>query len=1004
MRTNLMIPLLLGGCLFTFKLFGQHRTITGQVKSKEDGQPLIGVSVKTKHINIGTQTDAGGHYSLKVPENAGPLIFTYIGFLSQEAPAAGQSQVNVILEPDPKQLSEVVVTGVAEGTSRKKLSFALTRVDNSQLNTVSALDASQSLRGKVAGIQIDQAAGNKAATVYLRGAKSVFGNIPPLIVVDGFVTSLSLSDLNPQDIESIEVVKGAAAAALYGTRGEGGIIQVLTKKGKGNGRLNITVDNEVGISNVQRTPATSRYHHFKVNPDGSFVLNGNARTVDLQSNGYAVNLHPYQQSYDNVDNMLGNKPYYSNFIALSTATDKYNVYASFMNQYKGGVAEPINPDKRRTAKFNFGYRPNAKLEADITIQYYNDVTPSAPLPDGSGSLLYATSLMEPFIDLREKDANGDFAFKPYGMDIQNFGVNNPFYEWSKREYTNNNDNILAGARLKYHLTDHLSAEVYGSIQRAYYREEDYYPVGYQTVSPDVTHNNGFYGITNRKTSSRNGQAQLNYNTKLADFDLGATLKMVYEEALFTSDSASGYNLSAPVHDLDVSAADTRATSSDWQQTVNYGYFLNIKAGWRNKWFIDALGRLDKSSRFGANVGAAFFPRIAAAYRLSEDVRLYPFTDFKLRAAYGKAGSLPAFGAKDSQVSITGSGGISYQQRDNTDLKRAVTEELELGFDAVLLGRINIQANYARSTSTHDFIQVPAFPPTSGSAKIYGNLGAVKSNSIELEINGNVLAIQRFSWTAGLTFSRVRSRITDLGGVPEFRDGTYFRKAEGVSPYAFYGYSILTDLSQLQTDKSGFVLNSGNGKLRPEDYTVNQLGFVVEKSKLGTAAETPVFYYNAATGNTKFIGDAQPDFQLGFSNTFNAGPFTLYALLDWKQGGQKYDMTVQYLTYQYRSAFSDESAQAGLPLTFTQGVFNGQTVTDYWLEKSSYVSLREVSIGYALPVERLGLSKVLKNARLALTGRNLYTWTKYQGVTPEGLYEFYPYPAYRTYSAKLSFNL
>src|SRR5699024_10346197 len=229
-------------------------------------------------------------------------------------------------------LNEIVITGVAEGTSRKQLSFALTKIGNELIKTVPATDASLSLRGKVAGLRIDQSGGNNAGAVYLRGAKSVSGNIEPLIVVDGFVTGLRLSDISPNDIEMIEVVKGAAASALYGTRGEGGIIQIVTKKGNRDKKIDITIDNEVGSSDVLLLPPTSTKHRFKVNPDGSFLLIDGKRVIDYQENGFSVNLHPYKNYHDNVKNILSNNSYFTNSVSISANDDKYTAYISGQNQ------------------------------------------------------------------------------------------------------------------------------------------------------------------------------------------------------------------------------------------------------------------------------------------------------------------------------------------------------------------------------------------------------------------------------------------------------------------------------------------------------------------------------------------------------------------------------------------------------------------------------------------------------------------------------------------------
>ncbi|WP_028297391.1 SusC/RagA family TonB-linked outer membrane protein [Olivibacter sitiensis] len=978
----------------------QQIAVNCEVIDSETNAPVPGVNVTWKERgSLLATTDANGRFSVSIAPGT-ELTFSSLGYVTTNLPA--KEGLRVILVPDNTTLDEVVVTGVAQGTDRKQLAFALTKVNTEQLATVPGVDASQSLRGKVAGIRIVQSTGNGSATVTLRGAKSVSGNVAPLIVVDGFVTNLSLSDLNPQDIESIEVVKGAAASALYGTRGEGGTIQVITKTGKGSSGLRLTLDNEVGISNVQRTPPVSEYHHFQVNADGSFVLNGTNRLLDYQDNGFSLNLHPYTHYYDNVGNMLNNNAFFSNTFSATAAGDKYNLYASFQNQHKGGVASVVDADTRKTAMFNFGYRPNQKLSVDLTLQYFNTVTPSsATTNSGAGSLLYATTLYEPFIYLRQRDENGKYAFSPDGFEIQKFNVDNPFYQLSYREYANNNDNVLGGAKLRYAFSQYLNAEVYGSIQNEYFNSEDYYPIGFQTLTANISRNNGYYGLLSSKVATKNAQAQINYQRRFNVLDLGVSLKSVYEDYRYTELRASGYNLSAPVKNLSAAAADTRSIGSDWSRTVNYGYFLNVKAGWKEKVFLDVLGRLDQSSRFGQDVATAFFPRASLAYRLTQDVDLGFVNELKLRAAYGQAGSLPPFNAKESRVELNSTGGVSYTQRANTDLKRAVTSEIELGIDAVVFNRINVQANYAASDSKNDFILVPAFSPTTGSAQIYDNLGAVKSHAWELEANGAAIQRTAFSWNVGITFSRVRSEITSLGNVPEFTSSN-FRKAMGLSPFAYYGYSVLTSLDQLEVNADGLVTNAAGGDLRPDDFTMNSVGFVVLKSQLGTAAEVPLLYQNAATGNSKVIGDAQPDFILGLSNTFRWKSFSIYGLLDWQQGGLKYNMTQQYLTYQYRSPFSDETAQLGLPLAFTTGVFNAQQVTDYWLHKSSYLSLRELSVAYNLP--RIGLFKnAVKSGRIAFVARNLYTWTDFTGVTPEGNMDFFEYPTYRIFSGKLTLN-
>lgn len=414
-----------------------------------------------------------------------------------------------------------------------------------------------------------------------------------------------------------------------------------------------------------------------------------------------------------------------------------------------------------------------------------------------------------------------------------------------------------------------------------------------------------------------------------------------------------------------------------------------------------------------------------AYRLTQDFKLGAINELKLRAAWGRAGSLPPFGAKSSQAQIS-STGISITQLANTALNRSYTDELEVGVDGQLFNRINFSLTYADAISKNDFIQPPSFTPFFGSSSIYRNLGAVKSNSWEAEINGDIIQSKNFTWNQGFTFTRVRSKITDLGNIPDFTSPVtgngisnvstvssagsssdpLFRKAIGYSAYSFWGQKVLRSLDELQVDKNGKVLNAGGGTLTPADFVVNSLGFVVEKSKLGTKDERPIFYVNPATGNNTFLARGEPDFQIGLpTNLTFFKKINFFFLLDWKQGGYKYNQTLQYLTFDNRTQVFEKFAASGLPIQFVQGLYNGNVFTDYWLEKSSFVALRELSLSYNFDGSKLGkLGRVVKSLRVAAIGRNMFYFTKYKGVNPEGYWEYYPYPVYRTISGKLTFTL
>jgi outer membrane cobalamin receptor len=648
-KTAFLVMLLL--CAFV-NAWAQSNRVSGII-TDEKNQPVPNVSIMIRGTKSGTTSDVNGKYILTVPLGA-TLIVSGVGYEEKTAKHNGGNTLSVQIQSASVTMDDVVVTGVAQATSSKKIAFSITRVDQAKINTVPALDLSQTLRGKVAGIQISQTQGDDGASVFLRGAKSMFGNIAPLIVIDGFVTNLALSDLNPQDVEAIEVVKGAAASALYGTRAEGGVIQIVSKKGKNTRRgVEISLDNEYGINNIQRTPKLATMHYYKTNdadPYGfAYAANtATSRIQNFQPNGFSVILSPYKTYYNNTKALLGDNPYFSNYVSLSTSGDKYNAFLSFRNQYTGGVIQPMAPNKKQSVAFRAQFRPTSKLEAEVSFNYFNEVKPSsAATGDGQGTFFAATMQWEPFIDLAAKNAAGNYNVRPDGWNVQGANLTNPLYEWSKRQYTNDADDYLGGAKLRYKILKNLSVEALGSIRKSGYTSSSLYPLGYETTTSSESLNNGNLSLSYSEYQMMNGQAQINYNTTFGeDFTFAATGKMVYESWYNKGFGVSGYDFSGsvPIYVIGNTRADTRSGSGSNQftdKTVNYGYYLSGQSAWRDKVFLDVLARVDQSSRYGIDEQTAFFPRVALAYRLTQDFNLgAAISDLKVRVNYGAAGSVP----------------------------------------------------------------------------------------------------------------------------------------------------------------------------------------------------------------------------------------------------------------------------------------------------------------------------------------------------------------------------
>ena len=990
-----------------FQLLAQTNTVTGTVTTAEDGSSLPGVAVVVKGTTVGTVTDLEGKYSLVVPSNAQTLQFMFVGMKTREIPIGGQSVIDLAMEEDVLGLDEVVVTGVASGTATKKLGFAMTKVDDALIDEVPALDASNTLRGKVAGVTVVQNQGDGEASVSLRGAKSIYGNISPLIIVDGILTTQSLGDINPTDIASIEVVKGAAASSLYGSLAAGGVIQIRTKRGSKQKGVHVNVRAEYGISDIENVVSTAMKHPFLTGTDDfGFDLSTGQRTLDPEGNW-----SEYTVYNDNQGAILSNQPYQNYYASVTTSGDQYAFFGSIDYQSKGAITDILDPETRANVRMNFDFFPSQKFTARISTSYTQNDYMEVSRGD-QGTFWAMVYQIEPFIDLTEKDEDGDYAVRPTGFDVQGGNIYNPLYQYSVYEYDAKDDRFVAGIDLKYNITDALSVSFNQSIDRLWYHRTRYYPIGYKTASPSAALNNGNYNIYSSRTSYSVTSAQVNYMKSFGDFNLGLVGKWLYEHQWSDNYTAGGRELTTRgVYDLSITSQNNRSIDSYQDKRVTMNYFLSADVDWRDKIIVNGMIRRDGSSLFGEADRWQTFWRGSVAYRLTEDFNIPGFNELKARVSYGTAGRRPAFWGQYETYSVSSSG-ISGGQLGNKNLKPAVNTELEVGVDGAFLERFTFQVNYAYSNVKNDYYSRPLSAVT-GFTSQYQNLGAVKSTSFEIQFGANAVQSQSFAWDLNLTFDRIRSEITDLGGVPPFTDGLY-RIEEGKPQGIFYGNEVMTSLSQLTTDANGYVTNAWNVGYDPNDmgsnytidqFSVNNLGYVVITDDIGTPTEQAIFFMDGTGAKEKrVIGDRNADFKVGFANTFTFFKnLQLYVLLDWKQGGDKYNNTRQYLHFNYRAGDQVEWGEKyGHHVNFSAlaaSIYNANNYSSAYVEDASYLKVREVSLSYSFN----NVGNFFERIRLAAVGRNLFTITGYSGTDPEGYYEQFEFPLYRTFTGSIQLS-
>jgi hypothetical protein len=479
-------------------------------------------------------------------------------------------------------------------------------------------------------------------------------------------------------------------------------------------------------------------------------------------------------------------------------------------------------------------------------------------------------------------------------------------------------------------------------------------------------------------------------TKLLPFGVLSTTRLAYliETLNQNRDSTRGSKLNVTaVPDLAALDPAQIVTSSNLTQARTVDYQASQNFTIRDRYIIDAQVRRDESSLFGPDARSANFYRVAGAYRISEDFHIPGVQELKIRAARGTAGLRPNFSDQYETYSISG-GTISKFQLGNKNLEPAVQTENEYGINTTFLNRFDLEVVHADRTTKGAFLRVPLSPAQSGGFQNQiQNAADVSSKTTELSLQTLVIDRPNFSYSFGLTGDHTTQRILKLGRAPfrvnaggQNQDVFYYKTGEPLG--IIYGAKWVRSFSELQQ-------NPLYANAVASDYVVNPLGFLVSTASRGTPSERPIAYVDAA-GNTQFkIGDVNPDFSFGFSNNLKIRGVGLYALFDGQKGGQIYNFTKQWMFQDFRHGDEDQSGKApdqkiALPF-YSAGLYNGLVASDYFVESGTYVKLRELSLSYDFGVrmlDRVGLSRYANNVKVALIGRNLYTWTNYSGFDPE----------------------
>jgi TonB-linked SusC/RagA family outer membrane protein len=1047
--------------LFTGAANAQTGAIAGTVVNQATDQPLPGAQVSVIGTGMGTLTGEEGRFLLQsVPAGQRVLRVDHIGFTTytrQVNVTEGETlTLTLALESEAIALQEIIVTGTAGATQRAKVPFEVAQLADEDLGPVPQLNPVSAIQGKIAGAQVVSGSGRpgSAPSILLRGPTSINASgrdQEPLYIVDGVILGSSIVDIDALDIESIEVVKGAAAASLYGSRAANGVIQITTKRGLSlpDNEIRYTVRSEYGESALAGTPddLAQTTHHFKM--EGGLFVNSDGTAcewlhcdspVPAGTNAwdtYSVHQWP-GETYNQVTRFFENGTFMQNYVGAEGRSGATNFHISMSNLQEGGVM----PGQEGFDRTNFRVNVDQSIVEGLEISgsaFYARSTQNQ-FPESQGNPLFDLTRMPAGVDLLGEDP-----FEPgeivLNADPANNESPNPIYEMLNRDYTEDRGRFLGAANMRWSPMEWMRLDANVSYDRLDRTREDMYPKGFRTIDPDASLNDGNMDISEVTNEAINASITASMNFNLTDDIVNQTqLRYLYEsqDYLYVWTGGSQFAVgNVPV--LDNLDQTTVTADSYVSEVLADGYFAITNFEILDRYIVDALVRNDGSSLFGEDERRQWYYRIAGAWRVAQEpwFMLDAVDELKLRYSLGTAGGRPNFSAQYETYNVSG-GRISPVNLGNNDLKPEFSVEQEIGVDAAFLeGRIVAGVTYAHSETEDQILPVP-LPAYTGYSQQWQNAGTLTNDTWEFSLQGNIVRTRDLHWSARFIYDNTSSEITALN-VPPFTYGvggqglgSVFYAREGEEFGTFYGVQFAQSCEDLPAGVScdGFAVNDdgwlvwvGDGGFEnPQWGTDSDVDVRGAPVKWGTPFAGQCT--DRATGEpTLFcpVGNSIPDYNMSFSTTLSWKGLSVYGLLDSSQGFDVYNQPLQWALFKRYTSMMDQTdvpENERKPLGYYDALYgvSGLQPSNAFVEDASFWKLREISLSYRFGPEILnpipGLNR-FSGIAINATGRNLLTWTDYRGFDPEvgkgggntgsaaiARVEGFQYPNFRTWTVGL----
>lgn len=993
MRHILRVSLLVATCLSVLLARAQDKMVTGKVTSAEDGVGMPGVAVAVKGTTKGTNSDAEGNYRLAVPDNA-TLVFSFVGFTISEEKVNGRSEINIQLKPETRSLSEVVVTGYGSQIKRE-LTGNIAKIRPADIQDMPVNTFDQAIQGKAAGVQVTAGSSKlgQAIQVRVRGNSSVSASNQPLYVLDGIpVTTQNLSnngsatnplaDINPQDIESIEVLKDASAAAIYGSRAANGVVLITTKRGK-SGRTNINFGYQFGSSKpTKQVKFLNTEQYLKLyrqaaansdridgidpkDPDSytaymedffqtqSLGTFGTANQASTDWGGLAYQKAPMSQ-YDL--NISGGNDKTSFFVSGQLLDQKGILIGNALNRMSGR----INLDQKVSDRFRMGINMsmartlNNRLSGDR--QFDNPIQMVALPP--------MTPQNDPETGLPVGTPPGDISIPVYYNPLINIG--NAYYNTTvSRSISSIYGQLMIVKGLNFR--SELGVDVLNQQEESYYNSKTQRNFG----APNGLGENAFTRVENYNTNN-----YFTYNNSFGKHNtIDGTLGMSYQQSQEKFALTQGQDFPSDAYRMIASAARKTAGTSTETNFRFLSYFARANYKFNDRYLLGLSARIDGSSRFGRDSRYGFFPAVSAGWVLSEESFLQnnPVISFlKVRASYGRTGNaeignFPQLGLYTGDAAYAGLPGQRPSQLANPDLKWETSDQVDIGIDfGILNNRISGEIDYYNKQTSGLLLNVNV-PGTTGFTTQVKNVGRLENKGVEFVLNTDNL-VGAFKWKTSINLAANRNKITDLQGqIIEAGLNNMSRAVEGQPLGTFF-----------TAEYAG--VDPANG---------DALWYKNVKNADGTIDRSTTNSYNQA--QRVVVGNPQPKLLGGLTNTFSYKGFDLSIFFNGVFGnklnfygvGRFSSANARFednQTADQLDSWTKENPNAKFPearLFFN----NGAQPSSRFIQDGSFVRLRNVTLSYSLPKSLLNKAKI-NSVRLFLTGQNLLTFTKYTGWDPE----------------------